>query len=339
MSKVKLGGIKAFEKRAYLTSSCQSGQGVLRDICARLAADRINLSLLTHIADNGACWSITAACTGDADSFSSYILWKESHGECSVGKLLRDVSMISVFPHHQRLDVIGSLLRVAAGKGIRLHGLASSPSAMTALVSSVDFEECLYGLFEVFEFPTYSSPLDWHAAYQGQEELLSQIICSYEEELIKVYDVTHQDELDLWHITLPFSRLEDFGSLLLALHERQVRMPFLVSKASPDGTGLCFAFCVAAACRLEVRQLFERGMPAFDVFSRGPVAVFFLHGPHFGDRHGIASTLVRCLENAGIVPLAVSCAVSSMSVVVEGRDSQQIVEALHSSFLIPVRKL
>ena len=339
MFKVRLGGIKAFEKRAYLTSSCRSGGGVFRDICTRLAADRINLSLLTHIADNGVHWSITAVCTGDADSFSSYIHWKESHGECSVGKLLRDVSMISVFPHHQKLDVIGSLVGAVGGKGIRLHGLASSPSAMTALVSSADFEECLYGLFEVFDFPTYSSPLDWHAAYRGQEELLSEIICSYEEELIKVYDVTSHDALDLWNVTLPFHRLEDFGSLLLTLHHLQVQMPFLVSKVSPDETGLCFAFCVATARRSEVRQLFEREMPDQECFFCGPASVFFLHGPHFGDRYGIASTLVRCLDDARIVPLAVSCAVSSMSVVVDDRDSRQFMEALRSSFVIPARKL
>ncbi len=247
---------------------------MLRDICTRLAADRINLSLLTHIADNGVRWSITAACTGDADGFSSYIHWKESHGECSVGKLLRDVSMISVFPHHQRIDVIGSLLGAVAGKGIRLHGLASSPSAVTALVSSADFEPCVYGLFDVFDFPTYSSPLDWHAAYRGQEELLSEIICSYEEELIKVYDVTHHDELDLWNVTLPFSRLEGFGRLLLTLHQSEARMPFLVSKTSPDGTGLCVAFCVATAGRLRLKQLFEREMPVLEFFPWGPVSVF-----------------------------------------------------------------
>lgn len=339
MSKLRLGGIKAFEKRAYLTSSCRSGEDALRDICARLAADRINLNLLTHIADDGACRAITAACTGDAEGFSSYIHWKESHEECSVGKLLRDVSMFSVFPHHQKLDVVGLLLSVMGGKGIQPHGLASSPSAMTALVSAADFEECLYGLFEVFEFPTYSSPLDWHAAYRGQEDLLSDIICSYEEDLIKVYDVTHHDDLDLWHMTLPPARLAEFGGLLLLLHERGMRMPFLISKASPEGVGLSFAFCVAAAGRLEITRLFGREMPALQVSAHGPVSVFFLHGPHFGDRHGIASSLVRSLDIAGIVPLAVSCAVSSMSVVVEGDDSPRIIEALHSSFLIPVRRV
>ncbi len=48
---------------------------------------------------------------------------------------------------------------------------------------------------------------------------------------------------------------------------------------------------------------------------------------------------MKCLEEARIVPLAVSCAVSSMSVVVDDRDSQHIMEALQSNFLIPARRL
>ena len=60
MSKVRLGGIKAFEKRAYLTSLCPSGDDALGDICSRLAAERINLSFLTHIADTGKNESLTA---------------------------------------------------------------------------------------------------------------------------------------------------------------------------------------------------------------------------------------------------------------------------------------
>jgi aspartokinase len=339
MSKVRLGGIKAFEKRAYLASWCRSGEDSLVDICGRFAAEKINLSLLTHIADNGTHESITTACTGNAESSSSYDLWKLSHGECNVGKLLTDISIISIFPHDQKLDVTGSLMGVLAGKGVRPHGLASSPSAMTMLVSSENFEEIIYGLFDAFEFPTYSSPLDWHAAYRGQEELLSEIICSYEEDIIKVYNVTQYDDLDLWNIILPFGSLGDLSTALFELNQLQLRMPFLVSKTSLDASRMCFAFCFAAARYDEVRRVFDRCLAARDLFCNGPVSVFFMHGPHFGDRHGIASTCIRSLGNAGIVPLAVSCTVSSISVVVEGKDSNRIITALDSSFQIPVKKL
>jgi aspartokinase len=338
MSKMRLGGIKAFEKRAYLTSLCRRGENVLEDICSRLAADRINLSLLTYIADAGARESITAACTEGTEGFSSYIHWKASGGECSIGKLLSSVSIVSIFPHDQKLDVTGSLMGVLAGNEIRPYGFASSPSAMTIVLPSSDFERAIYALFDVFEFPTYSSPLDWHAAYRGQEELLHEIVCSYEEEIIKVYNVTYQIDLDLWNIALPHGSLGDFGTALLQLNEKHLRLPFLVSKSSPDADSIYFALCFGATDHEKVKQAFAQKLPNPKLFRLGPVSVFFLHGPHFGDRYGIANALVRALRNAGIHPVAISCAVSSISFVIQGNNADQTLAALNSSFQMPGRQ-
>jgi aspartokinase len=338
MSKIRLGGIKAFENRAYLTSLCRPEEDAVADICARLAADRININLLTHIADNGLCESITAACTESSEAFSSYVAWKVCHGACSVGKLLTDISMISVFPHDQKLDVIGSLIKIVGGYGIRSHGFASSPSSITILAPSSDFQSVIEGLFDAFEFPTYKSPLDWHAAYHGQEGLLKEIVCSYQEQIIKVYDYTHQIDLDLWTISLPLNRLCDLGAAFLELDALQCRMPFLVSRSSPDGENMCFAFCLAGENRDKVTQVIEQRLPDFDRHRDGPVSVFFVHGPHFGDRFGIINALVGALRRAGIPVLSMSCAVSSMSFVVPGNDSNHTIEALKSSFQVPAGK-
>jgi hypothetical protein len=338
MPKMRLGGIKAFEKRAYLTSLCRRGEDPLEGICSRLAADGINLSLLTYIADTGAHESITAACTEGTEGFSSYILWKESGGDCNIGKLLSDVSIVSIFPHDQKLDVTGLLLGVLAGNEIRPYGFASSPSAITVVLSSSDFEGLLYGLFEAFDFPTYSSPLDWHAAYRGQEELLSEIVCSYQEEIIKVYNFISHGDLDLWNIALPVEDLGAFGKALLLLNERQLKMPFMVSKSSPDSDLIYFAICFAAADRDKVTQAFAESLPGREFFCLEQVSVFFLHGPHFGDRYGIANALLRALQSAGIHPLAMSCAVSSISVVIPGTESERTIDALKSTFQIPNRR-
>ena len=337
MSKVRLGGIKAFEKRAYLTSLCRSGDDALGDVCSRLAAERINISLLTHIAETGTQQSITAVSTESGEGFSSYLLWKASHGDCSVGKLLTDISTISIFPHDQKLNITGLLLGALAKNGIRPYGFASSPSAMTILLSSSDFESIIYGLFDAFEFPTYSSPLDWHAAYRGQEELLSEIICSYEEEVIKIYNLNHHIGLDLWNMTLPVNRLGDFGNVLLELHQLQLKMPLLVSKSFPDGESLYFAYSLPAAYRDRVQEALDRNLAGIEVSCQGPVSVFLLHGPHFGDRYGIANAFLRSLRSAGLVPLAMSCAVSSVSAAISDKDSERAIEALSSSFQIPAR--
>ena len=53
MSRIRVGGIKVVENRAYLYSSCRSGADLLGNICSILAGGRINMGLLTHVADDG----------------------------------------------------------------------------------------------------------------------------------------------------------------------------------------------------------------------------------------------------------------------------------------------
>ena len=53
MNKIQLGGIKILEGQSRIESSCDSGENELAGICYRLGAERINLALLTHIADDG----------------------------------------------------------------------------------------------------------------------------------------------------------------------------------------------------------------------------------------------------------------------------------------------
>ncbi len=335
MSKIRLGGIKALEQHAYLTSLCQSGEATLGDICSRLASDRINLSLLTYVADTGRRESITAACTEAIDGFSSYVNWKASHRGCNIGNLLTDISIISIFPHNQKLNIAGSLLGVLAKKGIRSYGLASSPSAVTTIVPSADLDALVDGLFDAFQFPSYTSPLDWRAACQSQEDLRKEVICSYREEVIKVYNVSHYSDFDLWHFALPLNRLHVFGTVLLELHELQLKMPFLVSESSLDAGTIHFTVCLAVGYRDQVRQALHRNLPGLDCFCVGPASVFFLLGPHFGDRYGIADALVKSLRKAGIPLLALSYTVSSFSLVIQGNDPNQTLEALTPSFKIP----
>lgn len=338
MSKMRLGGVKAIEQQAYLTSSCLSGEDTLGDICSRLAADRINLTLLTHVADSGAGQAITSACTEGTDGFTSYIHWKVSHGECSIGELQTDTSIISLFPHDQKLSVIGSMIGVLPKRGIIPLGFASSPSAITIILSPSDFEGMIDALFDTVDFPAYPSALEWRVAYCGRERPLKEVACSYREDIIKIYNITHYLDLDLWNVALPLQRLGDFNKALLDLDELQLKMPFFVSEPAPHEERTVFSFCLAAACREHVRQALQQSLPGLDPFCLGPVTLFFLLGPHFGDRYGIADTLLRSLREATIPLLALSYTVSSFSLVIQGNDPDQTIEALRSHFQIPGRK-
>ena len=58
----------------------------------------------------------------------------------------------------------------------------------------------------------------------------------------------------------------------------------------------------------------------------------FIHGPHFGDRYGIASKFVEGLQRAGVAILALSCTVSSISAIVGEIDLDLAISTLEETF-------
>ncbi len=66
-----------------------------------------------------------------------------------------------------------------------------------------------------------------------------------------------------------------------------------------------------------------------------PVAGVFLHGPHFGDRYGVADTFLRALGRARVSLLALSCTVSSISGVLKQQDLAAAMQILGDTFEMP----
>ncbi|MGO9530538.1 MAG: ACT domain-containing protein [Syntrophobacteraceae bacterium] len=335
MSTIRLGGVKVFENRAYLCSSCRSGDA-LDSICSVLAGDRINLGLLTHIANAVPGESITAACAKSDGSFSGYIFGKAGQGECKTAEIEKDVSRISIFPHDQRPEVAASLLAVLDANAIKPYGFASSPSAITVVVSSPDFNIAMERLFDAFAFSAWGSYSQWQAACRMDEQQHSEVRCSYNEQIIAVYGITRQTGLDLYNVSLPTEYIGRFGSFLSILGELDLKLPFLVSNSAPGEKSIHFSFALRSDQRQRAGQAFDNHLPGREYSCRGPVSALFVHGPHFGDRYGIANAFVKALRNAGIPILALSCAVSSISAVIGGDDPGKAVDALYSRFQTPV---
>jgi aspartate kinase len=65
------------------------------------------------------------------------------------------------------------------------------------------------------------------------------------------------------------------------------------------------------------------------------VAVLSVFGPDFRERPGIAGVKFDALASAGINILAVSTSISTVSSVIEDKDFDEALEALHSAFAFP----
>ena len=332
MTKIKIRGLKLLEAGAQVVSANPGDHNLLAaGICSPLALNKINLTFLTHATLDQSAGQITAFCTEGSAGRASASLVEAHQGRTSTVNFHGDVSTLSVFPHDQRPQVTGLLLKALARRGITLQGMASSPSAVSSIVSTDETESAIDTLFEAFEFPAYRSPSDWYAAYEGKEHLLRKIIASYQEKIVRIYDIVQQGELDLWSLVVEQSGLTNLGEALMALGQRQIRMPFVTALLSPENR-LVFNCCFPGKEDSQIRETFSSHLGNTLLTHRFQVAALFIHGPHFGDRYGIANTLVRALEKGGISLLALGCAVSSISVIIREEDLAAAVKALETTF-------
>jgi aspartokinase len=332
MTKIKLRGLKLLEEGAQVASYSPGDDNLLATgVCSPLARNKINLTFLSHAFLDQSARCITAFCTEGSAGRAAASLVEAHHASTVTVNLHGDVSILSVFPHEQRPQVAGVLLQALARKEITLQGMASSPSAVSAIVSTVETEAAIDTFFDAFAFPAYRSPSDWYAAYEGKEHLLKKIIASYQEKVIRIYDIVQQSDLDLWSLTVDPADLGNLGAALITLGQLRIRMPFVIALPSLENR-LSFSFCLPKGEETQIRQVFSSHLGNTALTCLSQVAALYIHGPHFGDRYGIAHALVKSLESKGVSMLALGCTVSSLSVIVDEQDLDGAVQALEASF-------
>jgi aspartokinase len=332
MTKIKLRGLKLLEGGAQVASSSPGDDNLLATgVCSPLARNKINLTFLSHaFLDQGAS-RITAFCTEGSAGRAAASLVEAHLASTATVDLYGEISILSVFPHDQQPQVVGGLLWALARKQITLQGMASSPSAVSTLVSSTETDAAIDTFFETFTFPAYRSPSDWYGAYEGKENLLKKIIASYQEKVIRIYDIVQQSDLDLWSLTVDQSDLGDLGAALITLGQSEIRIPFVIALPSPADR-LSFSFCLPGGQEAQIRAVFSSHLSNTAVACHSQVAALYIHGPHFGDRHGIAHTLIRALETGGASLLALGCTVSSISAIIQEKDLDKAIQTLDVTF-------
>ena len=72
-----------------------------------------------------------------------------------------------------------------------------------------------------------------------------------------------------------------------------------------------------------------------DVYRITPVEILSFQGPHYGDRYGIAFTLLETLKSGGISIIASCCSVSCIYLLLKGGKADVAREILLKNFEIP----
>lgn len=320
-----------------MVSSSPMGENCLStDICAPLARKKINLTFFTHLSGDR-----QVICTADKMGEEVFTLVKRHAGPGSALHLQPGTAVIAVYPHEKRPEILGTFIRSLARARVILHGLASSPSAISVVLSSRRVKAAVQQLFEHFHFPAFASPQEFFDAQPPPAELVQQVVATYQEKVIKVYWIVPQLDLDLWGAQISSTAiLEGFAEALIDFGELGLKIPFLVASPGLGGKDFLLSFSTSREPSqgdqgLAVRRILQRHLPEIRPMRLTPVAGVFLHGPHFGDRYGVVDTFLQALGRARVSLLALSCTVSSISGVLKQQELAAAMQVLSETFEAP----
>ena len=161
-------------------------------------------------------------------------------------------------------------------------------------------------------------------------------IAVYWENRAKTYGLQVERELSLFQISTTSSELAELGSMLMN-DSGGIRFSWALVQTSSHQRlkiSLLLSQEWAPAMQVLVGHSQENGKH-FDVQIVSPVELVYFHGPHFGDRYGIADTALGTLRRKGLPILAAGCTGASVYIVTPEQYSAETKQILSDVFDTP----
>ena len=155
-------------------------------------------------------------------------------------------------------------------------------------------------------------------------------IAVYWEPRIKTYGFQRLTDLALIEFSYPFQEIKSLGEILSQDQLKNVKPKLIIAQES-DGD-ISFIFCLPGKEGKDFHESLERtpGPTSYRYIS--PVGIIFFHGPHFGDRYGIADATFSTLSKANIEVVASGCSASSVFLVLVQNDIDKAEKVLGETF-------
>jgi len=161
MEKLKIGGLKqSIELCQFDLRGPDSSEKTASGISKLLASQEINISFLTYYQNRNSYHHLTFCVSQDKFYDTSKILKKE--GSLPTGWEINsrgNVGIISVFPHHSALKILGVIMVSWGKQSIPIHGIATSLSAISFSTDYHVIDKALEVLQGVFQLPDNHAPL------------------------------------------------------------------------------------------------------------------------------------------------------------------------------------
>ena len=155
-------------------------------------------------------------------------------------------------------------------------------------------------------------------------------IAVYWEQPIKTYGFQKVTDLILIEFSYPLKEIISLGSILSRDTLQEVKSEFILAQESGEmiSITLCLSEKEYGDFRVSLAQA-PRSTPCEYTY---PVGIIYFHGPHFGDRYGIAEATFSALSQADIKIVASGCSASSVFVVLAQDNIDMAENVLNDTF-------
>jgi len=328
----RLGGFKILKELTRISMVLPETSGLSPlPVCRAVSENKINLPYFTSVFD-GQAWGLNLIVEARDEAGICRVLEERfGHPFVSTPKS----AVLSIFPHKKNPEITGKLCEVFDREGLEPDAMATSPSTISVVIREGILAKASEALFEPFSFSAYRTPTDWKLAQKGKEQLYKEVVASYQEQRPKVYGLEYYECQDFIEIRANRKILGSVGASFRGFARSGLSLVFFTtSPTGADGKDV-LAFCLPMSQSRAYGRVVQAIAPAVEITGVSSVTVFSMNGPHFGDRHGIASELLSALQDHGVRHLALSCTIASISGVVPSRQMKSALEAIEERFDVP----
>jgi hypothetical protein len=342
MNAIKMNGIKLSSRHVLVQQSfAQASQSDPVHLYQQFSDDKINILFLSaaFLDENN-----HIVCCVEPDPFTSIKeldrLKSPPHGNLDC---FPSAGILSVYPHQFRIQSLGYLLYFFGVEKFKFYHLASSPSMLSFTIDYKDQETISASLATHIDLPPSHTPyrqevnVDEFLKYFKKEP---ETAAPYVEKKIKTYAVQTRSQVMLCRFDIHADRLAVWGEQIQRLGDLGIRFHYASSFISEKNHIRLFLVLESEVPNSKnVNQhlfsdIFPKEMiPCCHFMAFSDIISF--HGPHFGDRYGIAAHAFAAMQHRSVPVLLMGCVGSSISIVVPAGMSQKAREALSEFFETP----
>lgn len=155
-------------------------------------------------------------------------------------------------------------------------------------------------------------------------------IAVYWEQPIKTYGFQKVTDLVLVEFSYPLKEITSLGKTLSQDALQKVKAEFIIVQES--GESISITLCLSEKEYKDFWVSVADAPGSTPCKYTFPVGIIYFHGPHFGDRYGIAEATFSTLSEADIEIVASGCSASSVFVVLAQDDIARAENVLNHTF-------